>query len=302
MKSFLTRQRQEGFFSIRFKSSAGKLTAAQLMAIHGLAEKFGDGFITLTGRQEISIPFVRKEDFEAIKTFGAENGLQISPVGTIFKQVTACQGTRSCVAGIIDSPKIALELDNRHGGRELPCKITCSLTGLDLRDINADLVERNTTLEKQVQYYEQLRKITCSVTGCPNNCMKVEGNDIGIKGAIEPQFIAENCIYCGACQKICPVAAIFVGRNQKIWTIDRDKCINCGRCIKVCRKAALRGEVGFKIYFAGKNFLPMIRDEETLYKIIDAALKYFEENAKPRERFGKLLERLGTENFLAALK
>ncbi len=261
MKNFLARQRQDGFFSIRFKSAAGKLTAAQLSAINELAEKFGDGFVTLTSRQEISIPFVRKESFAEMEKFCAENNLQISPVGTIFKMVTACQGMRTCPAGIIDSPKIAMELDSRHGGRELPCKITCS------------------------------------VTGCPNNCMKVDANDIGVKGAVEPQFVRENCIYCGACAKICPVGAIEINRAEKIWTIDRDKCINCGRCVKICKKAALRGEVGFKIYFAGKNFLPLIREEETLYKIIDAALKYFAENAKTRERLSKMFERLGTEEF-----
>lgn len=265
MKSFLSRQRQDGFYSVRIKSAAGKFSAAQLMAIHEPAEKFGRGFINLTSRQEISIPFVRKEDFEAIEKFCAAHDLKISPVGTIFKQVTACQGTQTCPAGLIDSPLIALELENRHGARELPCKITCS------------------------------------VTGCPNNCLKVDANDIGIKGAVEPQFISDNCLYCGACQKICPVNAIFVGRNQKIWTLNRLKCINCGRCVKVCSKAALHGAVGFKIYFAGKNFLPLIHDEDTLYKIIDAALKYFIEQAQPRERLSKLLERHGTENFKAAL-
>lgn len=266
MKNFLARQRQDGFFSVRFKSAAGKLTAAQLLAIHELAEKFGDGFITLTSRQEISIPFVRKENLHAIEETGAAAGLTISPVGTIFKMVTACQGTRTCPAGIIDSPGIAMELERLHGGRELPCKVTCS------------------------------------VTGCPNNCMKVDANDIGIKGAVEPQFVRENCIYCGVCAKVCPVGAIEVVRAEKVWVIDRERCINCGRCVKVCGKAALRGEVGYKIYFAGKNFLPLVFDEATLYKIIDNALKYFAENAKPRERLGKLLERLGAEDFRGRIK
>ena len=261
MKIFLARQRQAGFFSIRLKSAASKFTTAQLLAIHELAEKFGQGSINLTSRQEISIPFVRKEDFDAIENFCAAHDLKISPLGTIFKQVTACQGTQSCPAGIIDSPKVALELERRHGGREFPCKVTCS------------------------------------VTGCPNNCMKVDANDIGIKGAVEPQFVAENCIYCGACAKICPVGAIKVSRPEKFWLIDRDRCINCGRCVKVCRKAALRSEIGFKIYFAGKNFPPLIHDEETLYQVVGEALKYFEANAKTRERLSKVFERLGTKEF-----
>ena len=261
MKKFLARQRQEGFFSIRLKSAAGTLTAAQLLAVHELAKNFGAGFVNLTSRQEISVPFVKEEDFEAMKNFCAAHELKISPLGTIFKQVTACQGTQSCPSGIIDSPKLARELERLHGGRELP------------------------------------NKITCAVTGCPNNCMKVDANDIGIKGAVEPKFFVENCIYCGACARVCRVGAIEVDRAKKFWTIDRQKCVNCGRCVKACKKSALRGEVAYKIFFTGKNFFSPIYDEETLYKIIDSALKYFSEHAKPRERLNKMFERLGTEDF-----
>lgn len=261
MKNFLARQRQAEFFTLRLKSSAGRFSTAQLAAVNELAEQFGRGFVNLTSRQEISIPFVRREDFDAMKNFCAAHELSISPTGTIFKQVTACQGTQSCPAGIIDSPQIALEFERRHGGRELPCKITCS------------------------------------VTGCPNNCMKVDANDIGVKGAVKPQFVRENCIYCGACARVCPVSAIEVARPEKSWTIDRDKCINCGRCVKVCRKSALRGEGGFKISFAGKIFLPFVHDEDTLYRTVDAALEYFDTHAKTRERLIKMFERLGTAEF-----
>ena len=266
MKKFFSRQRQEGFFSIRLKSAAGKFTAAQLSALQKLSEKFGAGFVNLTSRQEISVPFVRKEDFDATEKFCEEHGLIISPLGMIFKQVTACQGKQICPSGIIDSPKVALKLERRQGGRALP------------------------------------NKITCAVTGCPNNCMKVDVNDIGIKGAIEPTFIEEHCIYCGECQKVCRAGAIEVDLAKKVLTIDRDKCIDCGRCVKTCKQSALRGAVGYKIYFAGKDFLPLVYDEERLYKIIDAALKYFDEHAKPRERLGKMLERLGADDFKEILR
>ena len=260
MKKFLARQRQDGFFTLRLKSAAGKLSATQLLAIHNLAEKFGAGFVNLTSRQEISVPFVREENFEAMKNFCAENDLKISPLGTIFKQVTACQGTQSCPAGIIDAPKIAGELERLHGGQEFP------------------------------------NKITCAVTGCPNNCMKVEANDIGVKGFVEPKFFAENCVHCGACEKICRVGAIEIDRAKKFWTIARDKCVGCGRCVKVCKNSALEGSVGLKIFFAGKDFFPPVQEDE-LYKIFDAALKIFSDHAKPRERLGKMLERLGTDDF-----
>ena len=45
------------------------------------------------------------------------------------------------------------------------------------------------------------------------------------------------------------------------------------------------------------NFLTMIRNEETVYKIVDAAINYFAEHAKTRERLSKMFERLGTNEF-----
>lgn len=266
MKNFLTKQRQKDFYSVRFKSSAGRLTNAQLLALYGLAEKFGAGYVYLTSRQELSIPFVKKEDLEEIQTFCAANDLKISPSGTVFKTVTACQGDEVCPMGIISSSAIAREIDKQHDAREMPFKITCA------------------------------------VTGCPNNCMKVDHNDFGVMGAVKPLFNQDNCIYCGMCARVCPDSAIAVDLKAKSWTIDRDKCINCGRCVKACKESALSAEVGYKVFFAGKSFLPLIKDEATVYKVIDAATNYFIEHAKTRERLGKLLERLGTDEFIKAIR
>lgn len=46
-----------------------------------------------------------------------------------------------------------------------------------------------------------------------------------------------------------------------------------------------------------EEFVPIIRDKETLFRVTDAAIEYFEENAKPSERFRKTLERLGSEGL-----
>ena len=43
--------------------------------------------------------------------------------------------------------------------------------------------------------------------------------------------------------------------------------------------------------------LPTIHDEEKLYEVVNAALKYFSEHAKPRERLSKMFERRGTDEF-----
>ena len=44
----------------------------------------------------------------------------------------------------------------------------------------------------------------------------------------------EKCLFCGKCEKTCPVDAITIDRRNRTWTIDRNKCITCGACALDC--------------------------------------------------------------------
>ena len=44
----------------------------------------------------------------------------------------------------------------------------------------------------------------------------------------------EKCLFCGKCEKTCPVDAITIDRRNRTWTIDRNKCITCGTCALDC--------------------------------------------------------------------
>lgn len=52
----------------------------------------------------------------------------------------------------------------------------------------------------------------------------------------------DDCIFCGICQKSCPVSAINVTKEQKSWEIDPFKCIACEYCSEKCPKKCLRVE------------------------------------------------------------
>lgn len=54
----------------------------------------------------------------------------------------------------------------------------------------------------------------------------------------KPVVAQEDCIGCGACDRICAHGAPII--VNKICTIDHDKCVGCGRCIAVCPKDAVR--------------------------------------------------------------
>ena len=239
-KSGFTRQKQMNYFSARIKIVGGHITSEQLATIKNAAEKFGKGYIHLTNRQGIVIPFIHAENVNALKNFLSAGGVKIN---VCAMTIVACQGNAVCPSGLIDTQKLAAEFDRRYGECELP------------------------------------RKFKIGIAGCQNNCLKVEQNDIGVKGGVNPIWCAENCTFCGACQAVCPQKIITVDKSSRTVMLDENSCVHCGKCIKNCPVNAWHGESGCMISFGG-NFLPRLFDATELYKIVDAAIKFFSDNAE----------------------
>jgi len=49
----------------------------------------------------------------------------------------------------------------------------------------------------------------------------------------------ENCIHCGACQKICPTQAIVIDRKNKAASLSNYDCIQCNKCNESCKSDAI---------------------------------------------------------------
>lgn len=272
-KGGFMRQKQKGYFSLRLQVVGGNLTAENIRTVSEVAEKYGHGYVHMTSRQGIEIPFIRFEDIEEVKAELLKGGVKPGVCGPRVRTVTACQGAAVCPSGCIDTYGLAKELDQRYFGRELP------------------------------------HKFKFGVTGCQNNCLKAEENDLGIKGGMTVTYDKPACINCGVCVKACREGALTASRDGIV--IDREKCNNCGRCVKSCPVDAWKGESGYIVSFGGlfgnqiykgETILPIIREKETLFRVADAAVKFFEDHAKAGERFRFTLQRVGEEKFEQAIK
>ena len=267
-KGGFMRQKQKGYFSLRLQVVGGNLTAENIKTVAEVAEKYGHGYVHMTSRQGIEIPFINFEDIETVRAELAKGGVNPGVCGPRVRTVTACQGAAICPSGCIDTTDLAQKLNDRYFGRELP------------------------------------HKFKFGVTGCQNNCLKAEENDLGVKGGMEVHWEASKCINCGVCEKACREGAITCTGTEVL--LDVSKCTYCGRCVKSCPTDAWEGESGFLVSFGGlfgnkiykgEQLLPIIKDEETLFRVTDAAINFFNEKANAGERFRLTLQRLGEEEF-----
>ncbi|KAB1439982.1 4Fe-4S binding protein [Candidatus Galacturonibacter soehngenii] len=272
-KGGFMRQKQKNNFSLRLQVVGGYLTAENLKKVAEVAEKYGDGHVHLTSRQSVEIPFIKLEDVEIVKDELAKGGCKPGVCGPRVRTVTACQGSEVCPSGNIDTYDIAKKLNERYFGKELP------------------------------------HKFKFGVTGCQNNCLKAEENDVGIKGGVEIAWIQDKCINCGVCAKVCREDAITI--EEGMITVDYNKCNNCGRCVKSCPTDAWDAVPAYIVSFGGlfgnniakgETPLPLITKEEQLYRVTDAAIEFFAENGNPSERFRFTIDRVGKEKFIKKME
>ncbi len=267
-KGGFMRQKQKNCFSLRLRVVGGNVTAGQLAKIAEVADEFGDGHVHLTSRQSIEIPFIKLDQIEEVKAALGEGGVEPGVCGPRVRTVTACQGSAICPSGCIDTYSLAKELDDRYFARELP------------------------------------HKFKFGITGCQNNCLKSEENDLGIKGGIRVSWRESDCIGCGVCEKACRTGAITI-TDGKV-SVTADKCNFCGRCVKSCPTDAWNQENGYIVSFGGlfgnhiakgEPVIPFIADHDTLMRVCDAAIQFFDDNALPGERFKFTIDRVGRESF-----
>ncbi|MDR3354764.1 MAG: 4Fe-4S binding protein [Synergistaceae bacterium] len=262
------RQKQKDNFSLRLKVVGGNLTAEQLITIANVSKKYGDGHVHLTSRQGVEIPFMKLGDIDSVKSELLEGGVPTGVCGPRVRTVTACQGDQICPSGCIETYPLAVEISERYFGRELP------------------------------------HKFKFGVTGCQNNCLKAEENDIGVKGGYQIRWDKTLCTLCGVCVKACRTNALSVSEDRVV--LDEGECNNCGRCVKSCPTDAWKGEPGYIISFGGtfgnmiakgNEIFPIIKDKGTFFRVADGALEFFAKHAKPGERFRVSIDRAGWDVF-----
>ena len=61
-KGGFMRQKQKGYFSLRIQVVGGNLTSENIRAVADVADKYGKGYVHMTSRQGVEIPFINFEN------------------------------------------------------------------------------------------------------------------------------------------------------------------------------------------------------------------------------------------------
>ena len=262
-------QNDKEHYSVRFLSKAGNYTVEELNMINKIAEKYGRGYVGLTTRLQIEVPWIKDEDVERVIEEANKLGLRHGGTGQKVRPLVACKGT-VCLHGNIDTQDICRELANKYFGTDTPhkCKI--------------------------------------GVVGCANNCAKANINDIGVMGRTVPEFNLDNCVGCGLCVQGCRQKALEIVDKKIVYNIEL--CVSCGECVRVCKtNAAIVKEKGAEIFIGGRfgrgirigDSLGRIFDEEKIVPAIDKIMKYYRKVGQKGERISTVMDRIGKKKFIS---
>ena len=272
------RNRGTELFSGRIVAPGTVFTAQNFTDMAALAEKYGAGKLICTSRQSVEIPGIPFEKIEEAEAFAVAHGLIFGGTGAKVRPITACKGT-TCVYGNFDTQSLAREIHEKYY--------------LGWSDVKLP------------------HKFKIGIGGCPNSCIKPSLNDFGIEGHKAPIFNADVCRGCKKCsiETHCPSKAARVVDGKLV--IDGDKCLTCGVCTGKCPFGAIshESETLYRIYIGGtwgkstRMGSPLSRPvhKDEVLPILEKSMLWFKENALPKERFGKAIDRVGFDKAEAEI-
>ena len=209
-------QKNKDYCTIRTRMPAGILTVEKMRGIADIAEKYGQDTVHLTTRQTIEIPHIHYTEIDAIGKELHKNGTPIGSERDEVVNIVACPGTDRCKFANIDSTGLALKLDEKLFGKDMPVKVRIS------------------------------------ISACPYGCTSPILNEIGITGRVKPLRTPGLCTGCGHCAEFCRECAISVVNGRAV--VDEDKCFQCGICIDSCAfKLIDIASRGFMITVGGRR-------------------------------------------------
>ncbi len=267
-------QRQAGKITLRCMAPGGRLTAERLEAIAAVARRYGTGLVHLSVRQSPEIVGIDLADLDRVVAELAAAGQEVASCGKRFRVTVACSGCEINPNGLTPTQQLAQEATARFFGTDTP------------------------------------HKFKTVFGGCPIDCVRARGADLGFGGMLEPAPVEAACTRCGLCLRACRDEALSIDAERGP-VLDRDRCLSCGACVHACPfDALLPGRVGHGVYVGGKHgrhphvsypVAEFITDAQAL-EVVGATLDWYRTQGTRGERIADTLDRVGIDSYRLALR
>lgn len=147
-------QKQVNFYSISLNLIGGDLTARQFRILADIVEKYADGFIRTTIRQDVVFRWINQNNLKNIFNELTKANLAVLGANTIC-DIVGCPGADTCNLGVTRSHRLAMKL-SKH------------------------LLEQ----EKDI-FSKEFEDANINVSGCPNSCGHNHIATIGLFGSAQ---------------------------------------------------------------------------------------------------------------------
>jgi sulfite reductase beta subunit len=276
-------------FTVR--AATPRLLSIETIRIYaGLADKYCDGYLRFTSRNNVEFLLTDESKTEPLKKELTKLGYLVGGMGNAISNIVHTQGWVHCHSAASDASGVVKAImDDLHGqftGMNLPGKLriafACCLNMCGAVHCSDIAVLGIHTKVPTIDHNElpKICEIPTLVSSCPTGAIRpanVEGNkSVEIE---DPQ-----CMYCGNCYTVCPSVKINnpEGDGISIWVGGK---VSNARHEPMFSKLAI-------------PFLP--NNPPRWPEVVEAVanlVKVYAENARKHERMGEWIERIGWPRF-----
>ncbi|MEE9613407.1 MAG: 4Fe-4S binding protein [Thermodesulfobacteriota bacterium] len=270
------KQRQKDLFTVRLRCPGGRMPTDKLVEVSKLAHKYSKkGVVHFSFRQSLEILYVDYREFTPLVKELEAIGMKVASCGPRVRVPTACGGCEYNPNGLTDTQGLARMVDEKFFGTPTH------------------------------------HKFKISFSGCPIDCARTRGMDLGFQGLVEPEWEEPTCTGCTICSEACKEDAIESDPDTGKPIFSPDKCIYCGDCIRACPTGAWRAKrYGHTIRVGGKHGRHPIDAEEVatfvpdekIPDVIEKTVEWYMAKGIRGERIGTTLARVGVEDLKKALE
>ena len=283
------------FHTVRINQTSGfYYDTKSLRMIMGLWDKYGSGLTNMHGSTGDMVMLGCRT--EALEPFFAEvssRGWDLGGSGSAMRTPSCCLGQSRCEWANIDSMGITHHMthhfqDEIHrpmwpykfkikvAGCAVDCvaaiaRADCSIIGTWRDEIQQDDAEVANYAKAGMDIQAEI------VDMCPSGCMSYDDGKLSINN--------KECTRCMHC----------ITKMTKALAPGKDK----GATILIGSKAPI--VVGSLLSWVIKPFIKVDAPFEELTELIENIIEWWDDNAKPRERIGEVIEIKGMRSFLDAI-